>query len=214
MHFGFESLVTMLWQDSGAGASKAGLLNKDVRAMTILPRALISCLVAASLMAAGALAPPAMAQDAKASNLGSFKAWTAWKGTDTSGVICYISAEPQSSEPKEVNGKPINRDPAHFLVIHRKGLGTRNEVQTLIGYPFSKDKKPTAVIDGKAYAMLPENQAAWLASEADEDGFVGAMKAGTTLVVKGTSLKGTETTDTYTLAGVTAAMAAIDKACS
>lgn len=182
--------------------------------MTFLPRALISSLVAGALVAACLVSPAALAQDAKAVNLGSFKAWTAWKGSDPSGVICYISSDPQSSEPKLVNGKPINRDPAHFLVIHRKSAGIKNEVQTLIGYPFSKDKKPAALIDGKVYPMLPENQAAWLASEADEAGFVTALKSGTTLVVKGTSLKGTDTTDTYTLAGVTAAMAAIDKACA
>ncbi len=182
--------------------------------MTMLPRTLLSALVAGTLAAASLAAPAALAQSAKATNLGTFKAWTAWKGADPSGVICYISSDPQSSEPSQVDGKPINRDPAHFLVIHRKSAGIKNEVQTLIGYPFSKDKRPSALIDGKAYPMLPENAAAWLASEADESGFVAALKGGTKLVVKGTSLRGTDTTDTYDLSGVTAAMAAIDKACA
>jgi hypothetical protein len=42
---------------------------------------------------------------------------------------------------------------------------------------------------------------------------VTALKGGSSLVVKGTSGRGTQTTDTYSLAGVTAAMAAIDTAC-
>jgi hypothetical protein len=182
--------------------------------MTSTKRRVLSGLTAIAL-AAAALPGAAMAQQQPgATNLGTFKAWTAWKATDSSGLICYISADPSDSQPKTVNGKAINRDPVHFLIVHRKAMGIKNEVQTLIGYPFSKDVKPTAVIDGKVYQMLSENNAAWLASEGDDAGFVTALKAGTTLVVNGTSAKGTKTVDTYSLAGVTAAMAAIDKACS
>ena len=42
---------------------------------------------------------------------------------------------------------------------------------------------------------------------------VTAMKAGKSLKVKGTSWRGTQTVDTYSLAGISAALAAIDKAC-
>ncbi|MGB1026239.1 MAG: invasion associated locus B family protein, partial [Rhodospirillaceae bacterium] len=40
------------------------------------------------------------------------------------------------------------------------------------------------------------------------------MKRGRDMIVKGTSSRGTVTTDTYSLSGVTAAMNAIDKACA
>ena len=153
---------------------------------------------------------PSAAQDAGARALGNFSKWTAWQGSDANGPICYISAQPDSSEPSGVN-----RDPIHFLVIHRKGLGTKNEVQTLIGYPFNaQNANATASIDGRSFPMVTEGSAAWLASAGDEAGFVGAMKAGSQLVVKGTSQRGTNTTDTYSLSGVTAAMGEIDKACS
>lgn len=150
----------------------------------------------------------AMAQAAQ--NLGSFNNWTAWKGTDANGEMCYITSKPQGSEPENVRRSAIN-----FLVIHRKGLGTKNEVQTLIGYPFNtSDPKASATIDGKAYSMVTEGEAAWLASTNDEAAFVEALKAGSTLVVRGTSQRGTNTVDTYDLGGVTRAMAEIDKACA
>ena len=205
-------------------------------------RALTGMMASALVLAAAA---PAFAQAAP-TNLGAFKAWTAWKGADEYGAICFISAAPDKSDPTQINGKPINRDPPHFLVIHRDKApainadGTaakdstgkpvfrkvRNEVQTLVGYPM----KPTtdsfthsAVIDGKVWPMksipddpsttIIDSEAAWLASTDDEANFVKAMEGGTTLLVKGTSGKGTQTTDTYSLGGVTAAMAAIDKAC-
>jgi hypothetical protein len=159
-----------------------------------------------ALVLAGAAAGSVQAQ---ATNLGTFNSWTAWQGSDANGTICYISSQPTDSEPKNVN-----RDPIHFLVIHRKGLGTKNEVQTLIGYPFNTtDARATATVDGKQYPMVTEGSAAWLASTGDEGGFVAALKAGTQLVVRGRSQRGTDTTDTYSLRGVTAAMTEIDKAC-
>jgi hypothetical protein len=150
---------------------------------------------------------PASAQEA--TNLGSFNAWAAWQSADANGPICYISSAPTDSQPTGVN-----RDPIHFLIIHRKGLGTKNEVQTLIGYPFNANPNASATVDGNVYPMVTEGAAAWLASASDETGFVAALKAGTTLVVKGTSQRGTNTTDTYSLKGVTAAMTAIDNACT
>ena len=182
--------------------------------MTSIRRRFASGLLVAALIAAAPISPAVAQSTSGATNLGTFKDWTAWQGQDQTGMVCFIAADPQSSEPKDVGGKPINRDPAVFLIVHRKGLGIRNEAQTLIGYPFSKDQRPSASIDGRSFTMLAENSSAWLADAADEGTFLAAMKAGSLLVVKGTSARGTNTTDTYSLAGVTAAMDAIDKACS
>ena len=62
--------------------------------------------------------------------------------------------------------------------------------------------------------MVTDGEGAWLADTSGEAAFVEAMKAGSTLTVKGTSQRGTNTTDTYSLGGVTAAMQEIDKACA
>jgi hypothetical protein len=190
--------------------------TKDDLAMTSRTRGGVSGLFAGVLLAGAvaagsllAVAEPAFAQAAGAQNLGSFNAWTAWQGTDDSGVICYVSSQPAKSEPAGAK-----RDPIHFLVIHRKARGTKNEVQTLIGYPFNAQANASAAIDGRTYPMVAEGAAAWLASAGDEAGFVAALKKGSSLVVKGISQRGTSTTDTYSLGGVTAAMNAIDKACN
>ena len=54
---------------------------------------------------------------------------------------------------------------------------------------------------------------AWADTTAKEKQIVAAMKNGTKLSVTGTSWKGTETTDNYSLSGITAAMDKIDSAC-
>jgi len=160
------------------------------------------------LAGAIALPAPALAAAAGPTSIGTFQSWSAWTNTDASGLTCYASSEPTSSKPDGAK-----RDPIFFLVVDRKGLGTKNEVQTLMGYPLKKDSKPTAAIDGKNYPMIADGSGAWLASPGDDAGFVTALKGGKSLVVKGTSQRGTDTTDTYSLSGVTAAMAAVEKAC-
>ena len=180
--------------------------------MTSTRVGLVIGLIATGLMALP-FVTPSMAQDVK--QLGTFKSWTAWTGSDANGVMCYISAEPESWTPKEVGGAPVKRSPIHFLVINRKGLGTKNEVQTQVGYPFHPtNASVTATVDGKTFPMVTEGEAAWLAVEADEPTFVEALKAGTKLTVNGTSQKGNKMSDSYSLSGVTAALGEISKACT
>jgi hypothetical protein len=177
--------------------------------MTSITRTLLAGLLAGGLLATQ-LTGLALAQQGTQTQIATFNDWTAWRGSDSSGQICYISAQPDKSEPSGVNRSPI-----HFLVIHRKGMGTKNEVQTLIGYPFNtSNSNASATIDGRSFDMVTEGEGAWLAESGREADFVAAMKAGTTMVVRGTSQRGTNTVDTYSLSGVTAAMGEIDKACA
>ena len=66
----------------------------------------------------------------------------------------------------------------------------------------------------RIHANTNAKQWAWVDNEAGQGALVNAMKRGNELVFKGTSERGTLTTDSYSLKGVTAAMRAIDKACS
>lgn len=144
---------------------------------------------------------------AAAENLGTYDFWTAWSDTANGTVFCYISSTPQDSQPTNVN-----RGAIHFMVSSFPDRA--NEVSTLIGYPFNEDDaEASATVDGSNYPMVTEGSAAWLASVEDESGFVNAMRAGSTLVVRGTSQRGTDTTDTYSLRGVTAALERVSQEC-
>jgi invasion associated locus B (IalB) protein len=147
---------------------------------------------------------------AQATSLGVFDKWMAWKDTDADGVICYVSSQPESSEPAGARRSPI-----YFLVTHRQGKGIRNEVATILGYPTDDNTSSQATIDGRSYPFVSDAsvEAAWLASDSDEAAFVAAMKAGSRMVVKATSQRGTKTTDNYSLIGVTKALAEADKSC-
>jgi hypothetical protein len=87
------------------------------------------------------------------------------------------------------------------------------------GYSYKPDSKVNVDIDGAKYELYTRNRDhdkkgdAWAVGDDGDKTLVAAMKSGKTMVVKGTSSRGTLTTDTYSLAGFTAAYDAIDRAC-
>jgi hypothetical protein len=148
------------------------------------------------------------------SALGSFRSWNAYTHSDGEGKSCYIASQPQKSEySREISG----RDPAFFLVTTRvasdASKSVRNEVSTIIGYGFRPDSTVTVDIDGKKFTMFTREDNAWFNDRASESSFIEAMKSGTSMTVQGTSGRGTVTTDTYSLSGVTAGLDAIAKEC-
>lgn len=150
----------------------------------------------------------ARAEGTEPTLLGEFASWAAYtyKAQDTR--VCYVSARPTSSEPKVAK-----RDPAFFLVSNMPGRKVKGEVSTIIGYPFKKESKAKLIIDDARFDLYTNGDGAWADSSATEKQIVAAMKAGQSLSVTGTSWRGTETTDTYALEGVSAALEKIDEAC-
>ena len=168
----------------------------------ILPRILGALALSASL------AGVAFAQAQDPTPLGEFKDWAAYTYKTTGGKVCYAVSQPKSSEPK--NAK---RDPIFFLVTHRPGQGVRNEVSTIIGYPFKKETIAKLTVDKASFDLFTNGDGAWADTSAKDKQIVGAMRKGQSLSVKGTSLRGTSTIDTYSLDGLAAALGAIDTAC-
>jgi invasion protein IalB len=142
------------------------------------------------------------------SRLGVFKDWTAYSYTDGRGKVCYAASQPKDTEPKNVN-----RDPIFFMVSTRPADRINNEVSVLVGYPLKQDSKVSVDIDGKTFSMFTKEDGAWVENIADESVLVDALKAGSKMVVKGTSRRGTNTTDQYSLSGVSAALDSVAKAC-
>jgi invasion protein IalB len=152
------------------------------------------------------LAGAALAEEPQ--QIGTFGDWVAYSYKAADTKVCYVSSSPKGSEPKTVK-----RDPAFFLVTHMPGRKVRGEVSTIIGYPFKKETNAELLIDEAKFTLFTNADGAWADTTATEKEIVTAMKSGSTLKVKGTSWRGTQTTDTYSLSGISAALAAIDKAC-
>lgn len=166
-------------------------------------RFVVSLLVAGGLAAAAA---PAAAQDIK--SLGNFGQWRAYSFTEDGRTTCYMASEPTKEE-----GDYTQRGDVYATVTHRPWKGTRNVVSFVIGYPFKKDSTVNVDIDGNSFTLFTHDNMAWAPDEETDQSLVQRMVEGVKMVVKGTSARGTLTTDTYSLIGFTKAHSAINTAC-
>jgi hypothetical protein len=142
--------------------------------------------------------------------LGEFKHWTAVANKEAKGKLCVAVAEPS----KSAYSQPTKgRDQPMFFLSRFPSKDIQTEVSTILGYPIAANAKVVVQVDGTStFTMFTEKDTAWLPDEEDA-ALVKAMREGDEMVVRGTSRRGTITTDTYSLAGVTAAVNAILKAC-
>jgi len=176
--------------------------------MTLMPlsglrpsRILPVALVALTLGAAGAAA-----QTAK--QLGQDRDWGAYSVEVDDGTTCYAL-----SRPKEQNPKNVRRDPVYFFITSRPKAKIRNQVSVITGYPYKTDSRATIEIGPAKFTLFTRDDKAWIEDIAEQDKLVAAMKAGSTMIVRGSSQRGTDTTDRYSLLGVTAALESTAKAC-
>jgi hypothetical protein len=148
-------------------------------------------------------ASAAMAQPTAGSTLlGTFDAWEAYKGNDNGrGSVCYVVSQPQTKEPATVK-----RDAVYFLITSWPGQKVANEPSVIIGYPFKERSEATVQVGSDKFQFFTKDDGAWLASRDDESKLITALRSAAELTVKGMSRRGTLTTDTYSLKGISAAL--------
>jgi invasion protein IalB len=89
----------------------------------------------------------------------------------------------------------------------------KNEVSVIIGYSFKTSSDATAEVGTEKFAMYTQNDGAWIRNVAEEPRMVDAMRKGDDLTVKGTSGRGTTSTDQYSLQGLAQALDKIEQEC-
>jgi hypothetical protein len=141
-------------------------------------------------------------------SLGSFKVWSAMSFAEDDKAVCMMWSQPEKAE-----GKYKKRGEIFVFVTHRPSDGEMNKVSFETGYTFKDSSEVRVTIDGKAYTLYTDGSTAWSHNGKDDSRMVKAMRAGRTMVVEGTSSRGTKTRDRYSLGGFTAAHNAINKAC-
>jgi invasion protein IalB len=155
-----------------------------------------------------AAVPPA--SGAQPQLLGQYGDWGAYTATPAGKKICFALARPSSSQTNPAN-RP--RDPAYMFVSSRPSEKVRDEVSIIIGYGFKPNADATIDLSGTNYAMYTQNDGAWIKNAAEETRLVDAMRKGSDLQVKGTSARGTQSVDTYSLKGIAQALDRMAQEC-
>ncbi|MBJ3774050.1 invasion associated locus B family protein [Acuticoccus mangrovi] len=131
--------------------------------------------------------------------LEQFNDWEAYRFEANGQVTCYILSKPKTLSPSNRNHGDV-----FFFLTSRPGENVTNEVSVLVGYPFAPDSTVTVDVDGQKFTLFTKEDGAWVESTAEEQQLVTAMRAGRSMSVSGTSARGTNTSYTFSLSGVTA----------
>jgi hypothetical protein len=142
---------------------------------------------------------------------GRFKDWTVYTATEPDGLMCFAASQPIRTTYIPNNVK--SRDPAFFMITNMPSRKVRNEASTIIGYPFENNSFVVVEVDGKRFEMFTNNDMAWLADLNQGPLLLDEIRGGRQMVVQGKSRRGTQTTDTYSLAGSAAAVDEAERAC-
>ncbi|KQV09391.1 hypothetical protein ASC89_01485 [Devosia sp. Root413D1] len=149
------------------------------------------------------LSGAAMAQSVKL--LGEFRDWTAYTATESTGPVCFAL-----SKPTEVSPSPDEFTEAWLYLTNRPSESVRNELNLVAGFIFAPDTPATATVSGQTFELFTDKDAAWLLDPNQNDNLAGALRAGSSVVIEGTSDKGIRIVETFSLSGATAASRAIE----
>jgi len=151
----------------------------------------------------------AEAQSKEPITLGTFKDWQAYSWVENGQKICYMLSRPTKSAPKGVN-----RDDIYLMVTYRPKSGSKEEVSHITGYTYKDRSTVNMLVGNRKFVLATNGDVAWVPEGESDAKLISAMRGGSKLVVKGTSKRGTLTTDSYSLQGFTAAHKQIRKSCT
>ena len=178
--------------------------------MRLTPNRLVVPLVAAAalLVSSGAVAqpkPPA-GPTAQATLLGRYGDWGAYTASPGGQKVCFALAKPVSS----VDNPPNRRNAAnavYLFISTRPAEKVSNEISVLVtGYVFKPNTEASATVGGASFAMYTQNDGAWVKNAAEEAKLHDTMRKSADVVIKATTSRGTQTTDTFSLKGIAEAV--------
>lgn len=166
---------------------------------------LFSALVLAGLF----FSAPALAAGADPTLLSTHDDWKAYRFKDGEHSVCFMSSQPVKQE-----GPFKKRGEVFFFVTHWSADKVKNVVSVAAGYPYKADVPVVVMIDKESFELFTQGEMAWTKDQTTDDKIAEALQKGETLIVKGVSKRGTETTDTYSLKGTKEAYEAMSKECN
>jgi len=142
--------------------------------------------------------------------LGQYGDWGAYTASPGGKKICFVIAKPSSSETNPPN-RP--RNPPYMFISSRPADKVSNEVSVIVGYPFKPASDATIAVGSVSFALYTQQDGAWIKEATEEPKLIEALRAAQNAVVRGTSVKGTRSTDIFSLKGLAQALDRTDKDC-
>jgi invasion protein IalB len=142
--------------------------------------------------------------------LGQFGDWGAYTATPGGRKVCFALSKPLTAVTDPPGRK---RDQPYVFVSTRPAEKVKDEVSVTYGYPLKPGVDADVIIGPAKFSMYTQNDGAWIKNAAEEAQLIEAMRKGSDMVVHGLSTRGTKTTDTYSLKGVSQALDRVAQEC-
>lgn len=162
-------------------------------------------------LACGAFAGSAFAQEST-NRVAANTDWSVF--VEDNPTECWaVSAPKETVNTKDGRVVAVRRSDILLYVTYRPSAKVKSEVSFTGGYPFADGSIVTFKIGDASFDFFTSKENAWPATAADDAKIISAMKRGAKAVVTGRSSRGTQTQDTFSLLGFTAAIEEADKRC-
>lgn len=116
-----------------------------------------------------------------------------------------VSAPKQTVNTRDGKVVSVQRGDILLFTTFRPGSGAKGEVSFTGGYPFANGSTADLVIGETTFKLFTDGEWAWPANPEEDARVLAAMKAGADAAVTARSARGTQTKDTFSLLGFTAA---------
>jgi hypothetical protein len=135
--------------------------------------------------------------------------WSLYADTATPKAVCFIAAQPQAVEPLGAN-----RGPIFFYISAWPKEGVKAEPSVKVGFPVKPDAEMSVTVGTETFKLFIKGERGFVQDPNEELKLVEALKKGSNAFVKATSARGTATTDTYSLSGLSAALDKLASTCA
>ncbi|NRB16885.1 MAG: hypothetical protein HRU33_04740 [Rhodobacteraceae bacterium] len=167
-----------------------------------------------SLCLAGIIATTANAQQAQSTNrVAANVDWSVFQGNEP--TECWgVSAPKESVNTRDGRVVAVRRSQIQLFVFYRPDGAESGQLTFTGGYPFAPGSTVNMKIGESEFELFTEGEWAWPATAADDTKIITAMKRGSQAVLTARSARGTQTQDSFSLLGFTAAVEDADKRCA
>lgn len=159
---------------------------------------------AAVIIASPASWTDARAQQTSTNQVAAETDWSVFEDADPKE--CWAVSSPKETvNTRDGRVVAVQRGEILLMTFYRPAAGVNGQVTFTGGYPFASGSTVNLNINNTEFELFTEGDWAWPASAEEDARIIAAMKGGASAVLTARSSRGTQTRDTFSLLGYTAA---------
>jgi hypothetical protein len=153
-----------------------------------------------------------VAQNESTNQVAAETAWSVFEDNDPRE--CWaVSSPTETVNTKDGRVVAVRRGDILLMTFYRPDADVQGQVAFTGGYPFAGGSTVNVNIGGTEFELFTDGEWAWPATTSDDAKIIAAMKRGTDAVFTARSSRGTQTKDTFSLLGYTAAVEEAERRC-